>query len=141
MKRHDNAALFRYRNDTFQEIFNVFPKVLFLLFHHRHGSIHGLHPVYSWNPTLEDECHLLMGPRPFICSQYITRLVEPSSASFVKLCSCPVKYRHKIICHTFNPVFCASADRLAIILNMTVSSRSSKFDLFRYRNGFYNIKN
>ena len=81
MKRHDNAALFRYRNDTFQEIFNVFPKALLLLFHHRHGSIHGLHPVYNWNPSPEDEYHLFNGSRPFICSQYITRLVEPSSAS------------------------------------------------------------
>ena len=32
MKRHDNAALFRYRNDTFQEIFNVFPKSFFSYF-------------------------------------------------------------------------------------------------------------
>ena len=35
----------------------------------------------------------------------------------------------------------ACAAPAAVPQSVTVSSRSSKFDLFRYRNGFYNIKN
>ncbi len=58
----------------------------------------------------------------------------------IKLCPCPVKYRHKVITDTLNPCLGYPADIFTVIVNIAISGRFAKLDIFMYRNTFNYFK-
>ena len=136
MNCHLDVILVTYRHDFLKEIFQVFKQFLIInIFIHSEKLFYFCHTFRlparhygSVHVTCDRIEHFLriQSIYCFLCVSQYGRTVRSYSCQF---CSCPVKYRHKVITYQMNIFFSKILQSFNIVCNILVSVSTTCFDI------------